>query len=278
MREGAYHTRLPAGRKQGKFRIFMNIIIAHALVALAVLWPIAPAHAKPPAAPREPPAGAVALGAAPPQTIELRLPFDGIWGVIQGFDSGDTHVGYASFALDLVPAEKITARSQDRRKRLEDFPCFGQPVLAPADGKVVWAADGAIDHVPYYEGKHEAGNFIIIEHAPAEYTEFRHLRQGSVKVAVGERVRRGQVIAACGNSGNAKTPHLHVGFLGSVDPIATRPMTFSHYQVLGGGGQWRAGAGVPRQSEIIRSTPDFPVSRGAVFPFPDVTRIPRDAP
>jgi hypothetical protein len=233
----------------------MNIAIGRALVALAVLGAFDPAFAKPPAAPREPSAGAVALGAAPPQTVELRLPFKGIWGVIQGFDSGDTHVGYASFALDFVPAEKLTARSQDRRKRLEDFPCFGQPVLAPADGRVVWAADGAIDHVPYWEGKHEAGNFVIIEHAPAEYTEFRHLRQGSVKVAVGERVRRGQLVAACGNSGNAKTPHLHVGFLGSVEPLATRPMTFSHYEVLVDGGRWRAGEGPLRQSEIIRPTP-----------------------
>jgi len=200
----------------------------------------------------EPPAGAVALAAAPPQTVELRLPFSGIWGVIQGFDSGDTHVGYAAYALDLVPAERLPAMPAERRKRLEDFPCFGQPVLAPADGRVVWAVDGAIDHVPNYVGKHEPGNFVILQHAPGEYTEFRHLRRGSLRVAAGDRVTRGQPLAACGNSGNAKTPHLHIGFLGSVDPIATRPMLFSHYQVLGADGTWRPGKGALHEKEIIR--------------------------
>jgi len=203
----------------------------------------------------EPPAGAVALAAAPPQTVELWLPFTGIWGVIQGFDSGDTHVGYAAYALDLVPAERLPAVPAERRKRLEDFPCFGQPVLAPADGRVVWAVDGAIDHVPNYVGKHEPGNFVIIQHGPAEYTEFRHLRRGSVRVAVGDRVKRGQAIAACGNSGNAKTPHVHIGFLGSVEPIATRPMRFSHYQVLGADGTWRPGQGAPREKELLRALP-----------------------
>jgi hypothetical protein len=203
----------------------------------------------------EPAAGAVALSAAPAQTVELWLPFTGIWGVIQGFDSGDTHVGYAAYALDLVPAERLPALPPEQRKRLEDFPCFGQPVLAPAGGRVVWAVDGAIDHVPNWVGKHEPGNFVIIEHGPAQFTEFRHLRRGSVRVAVGDRVRRGQVIAACGNSGNAKTPHLHIGFLGSADPIATRPMIFSHYQRLGSDGKWHPGEGALRAKEIVRPLP-----------------------
>ena len=53
---------------------------------------------------REPPAGHVALRSAPPQTVELTLPFAGIWGVLQGMNSQDTHVGYAAYALDFVPA------------------------------------------------------------------------------------------------------------------------------------------------------------------------------
>ena len=234
------------------------------VVAIALLgtpWLLSDAAAAPPATAKrrarlvEPPAGAVALGSAPPQTVDLRLPFAGIWGVIQGEDSGDTHVGYAAFALDFVPAERLTSKTAERRKRLEDFPCFGQPVLAPADGRVLWARDGAVDHAPYYEGKHEPGNFVILEHAPAEYTEFRHLKSGSVAVKVGDTVRRGQTIARCGNSGNSNTPHVHVGFLGSVDPIATRPMKFSHYELLRPDGKWHPGDGVPREQEILRALP-----------------------
>lgn len=203
----------------------------------------------------EPAAGAIALSSAPPQTVELHLPFAGIWGVIQGFDSDETHVGYAAFALDFVPAEKLPLRSSQPRTRLVEFPCFGEPVLAPAQGRVVWARDGAVDHPPNYRGKHEAGNFVILEHAPAELTEFRHLQRGSVVVKVGDAVRRGQVLGRCGNSGDAHTPHLHVGFLGSLDPIATRPMKLSHYERLDADGTWRPGDGLPRVKEILRPAP-----------------------
>jgi murein DD-endopeptidase MepM/ murein hydrolase activator NlpD len=103
--------------------------------------------------------------------------------------------------------------------------------------------------------KKDPGNFIIIEHAPGEYTELRHLMKGSVRVAVGARVTRGQEIARCGNSGNARTPHLHIGFLGSIDPIATRPMRFSRYQVLSPSKTWTPGDGVPKDHQILRPTP-----------------------
>jgi hypothetical protein len=204
----------------------------------------------------EPPAGAVALSSAPPQTVELTLPFDGIWGVVQGIDSGDTHTGYAAFALDFVPAEKIAgALPEAKRRRLSDFPCYGQPVRAPADGQVVWARDAGPDHPPHNHVKRDPGNFVILQHAPAEYTEFRHLQAHSVIVNVGDRVSRGQPVGRCGNSGNAGTPHLHVGLLGAIDPIATRPMRFSRYQVLQPDGTWKTGTGVPSAGQILRRQP-----------------------
>jgi murein DD-endopeptidase MepM/ murein hydrolase activator NlpD len=37
-----------------------------------------------------------------------------------------------------------------------------------------------------------------------------HLQQGSVKVAAGSRVQRGDELARCGSSGNSTEPHLHL--------------------------------------------------------------------
>jgi murein DD-endopeptidase MepM/ murein hydrolase activator NlpD len=192
----------------------------------------------------------------PPQVTRLTLPFTGIWGVIQGFDSTDSHHGYAAFALDFVPAQLKGAREPPRGAPLSRFVCYGQPVLAPADGTVVAAEGGAKDHPGHVKGRDE-GNYVIIQHAPREYTEFRHLAAGSVALAPGARVRRGETIGRCGNSGNAVTPHLHVGFLSSVDPIVTRPMSFSDYQVLTPDG-WRPGDGTPRHGEFLRTTPPPP--------------------
>jgi hypothetical protein len=195
----------------------------------------------------------VALASAPAQATVLSLPFEGAWGVVQGMDSGGTHTGYAAYALDFVPAEPTTESAFRKRKRLAEHPCYGRPVLAAAAGRVVWARDGGRELPPFRETrKHEAGNFVIIEHAPAEFTEYRHLQRDSVAVKVGEAVAAGQTIARCGNSGGAVTPHLHFAFLGSQDPIATRPMRLSGYEVLQPSGAWTAGDGELKKGEVVR--------------------------
>ena len=114
------------------------------------------------------------------------------------------------------------------------------------------AANGDARDWPAYKKGRDAGNYVIIQHAPGEYTEFRHLAAGSVTLTVGARVRRGDVIGRCGNSGNARMPHLHIGFLSSIDPITTRPMVLSDYQVVGPDAAWHPGDGTPRKGEILR--------------------------
>jgi len=205
----------------------------------------------------EPPAGAVPLRSAPPQTTRLSLPFEGTWGVVQGWDSDGTHTGYAAFALDFVPAEPNPAALTEAvfrsRKRLTDHPCYGRPILAPAAGRVLWARDGARELPPFRESKrHEAGNFVIIEHAKGELTEFRHLQRDSVAVKAGDQVSTGQLLGRCGNSGGAVTPHLHFAVLGSADPIATRPFELSDYEVLTAENTWRPGDGRPTAGQILR--------------------------
>lgn len=195
----------------------------------------------------------VTIAATPPQVTRLSLPFDGIWGVIQGqgLDSGGTHVRYAAFALDFVPAQPKSTPAPERGAPLTAFACYGRPVLAPADGTVVRANGDARDWPAYQKGA-DAGNYVIIEHAPREYTEFRHLAADSVKLAPGARVRRGEAIGRCGNSGNAGMPHLHIGFLSSIDPIVTRPMLFSDYERAGSDNAWHPGTGVPAKNELLR--------------------------
>ena len=175
---------------------------------------------------------------------------DGIWGIIQGFDSG-THVRYAAFALDFVPAQPKTTPVPGRGAPLTAFACYRRPVLAPADGTIVRANGDARDWPAYRKGS-DAGNYVIIEHAPGEYTEFRHLAADSVTLSPGARVRRGDEIGRCGNSGNAGMPHLHIGFLSSIDPITTRPMRFSDYERAGPDDAWHPGTGFPVKQELLR--------------------------
>jgi hypothetical protein len=235
---------------------------------LAALLPaMALAQGKPPLAgkataklPAEPRAGHVALSSAPAQTTTLLLPFEGSWGVVQGTSSGRTHAGYAAYALDFVPAEpnpaSLTEAVFRNRRHLTDHPCYGRPILAAAAGRVLWARDGARELPPFRESKrHEAGNFVILEHAQDEFTEYRHLQRGSIAVQPGEQVKAGQIIGRCGNSGGAVTPHLHFAVLGSADPIATRPFRLSNYEVMTANGVWQPGDGEPLMGQIIRPAP-----------------------
>jgi murein DD-endopeptidase MepM/ murein hydrolase activator NlpD len=118
---------------------------------------------------------------------------------------------------------------------------------------VVWARDGARELPPFRESKkHEAGNFLILEHGKDEFTEFRHLQRGSIPVKTGDRVAAGQLIGRCGNSGNAVTPHLHFAVLGSYNPIATRPFRLSSYEVMTAPNVWQPGDGELKQGQIVR--------------------------
>ena len=70
-----------------------------------------------------------------------------------------------------------------------DYYCFGQPILAPADGKVVKAEAGYDDNPPGRPtGDPADGNIVQIYHsATANPRIINHLKQNSLKVKVATR-------------------------------------------------------------------------------------------
>jgi murein DD-endopeptidase MepM/ murein hydrolase activator NlpD len=81
----------------------------------------------------------------------------------------------------------------------------GQKVYAPTDGVIVEAIGNRSD-----DDSAPDGNIIMIGCENGTQICLAHLMQGSVKVKKGDRVSRGLEIAACGQTGNAATPHLHI--------------------------------------------------------------------
>ena len=74
---------------------------------------------------------------------------------------------------------------------------FAAPVVAARSGVVVEARDQFPD-----DGVHSQNfNLVIIEHADGTGGIYAHLRQGSLRVGVGDRVSRGQHFADAGTSG-----------------------------------------------------------------------------
>ena len=55
-----------------------------------------------------------------------------------------------------------------------------------------------------------SGNYVVLDLGEGRFAFYEHLRQGSIVVRAGERVRRGQTIAQLGSSGSTSIgPHLH---------------------------------------------------------------------
>jgi hypothetical protein len=56
------------------------------------------------------------------------------------------------------------------------------------------------------------GNCLVIRHGEGLHSLLAHLARGSVRVRVGQPVRRGEEVALCGSSGRSPVPHLHAHF------------------------------------------------------------------
>jgi murein DD-endopeptidase MepM/ murein hydrolase activator NlpD len=74
----------------------------------------------------------------------------------------------------------------------------GKPILATADGVVVKA-----EYIGGY------GNHVKVDHGYNYETLYAHLSE--IQVHTGDRVKRGEVVGALGNTGRSSGPHLHYG-------------------------------------------------------------------
>ncbi len=151
----------------------------------------------------------------PADIVVLDPPFRGEWQVGHGGRSVlvNYHIAYRTqrHAIDInqpAPAGLLQGRDS---LTLETHPSFGQPLYAPADGRVVKAVKDRPDlKIGERDQEQIAGNHVIIKIGEERYVFMAHLMQNSLLVSPGDEVRSGQAIARCGNSGNTTEPHLHL--------------------------------------------------------------------
>jgi len=143
-------------------------------------------------------------------SIPLLLPFYGEWSIYQGFNDIHTHKLSWQHALDFYILEEEKSFT-NQGKKLEDYFCFGLPVLSPAYGTVIRCQDKFKDNTPgEMDTTNNWGNFILIQLDTGDHVLLAHLRQNSIKVTEKARVEPGDIIAACGNSGRSPQPHIHL--------------------------------------------------------------------
>ncbi len=145
---------------------------------------------------------------------KLALPFDGEWMIFWGGDTKEQnqHHGVANqrYAFDLLRVDENGKTYRNEGAKNEDYFAFGKKVLSPADGVVTEVIRGVRDNRPGSMNSYSAlGNTVFIEHGKNEVSVLAHFKQKSIRVKAGDKVRKGQPLGLCGNSGNSSEPHIH---------------------------------------------------------------------
>lgn len=184
----------------------------------------------------------------------LRLPFDGDWLVFWGGRTVEENYHAVTvdqrFAYDIVMARGGASHPAGAKSNA-DYYCWNAPIVAPAAGVVTESVDGIEDNVPgTMNAAAPAGNHVVIDHGNGEYSLLAHFRRGTVAVHAGDRVKAGDLLGRCGNSGNSSEPHLHVHLQNGPKFGAGAeglPMQFRNYCADGK----PVAAGEPRKGQTI---------------------------
>jgi len=114
-----------------------------------------------------------------------------------------------TYAFDLLVVKDGRSFSGPANEHTSYY-CWSEPVLAAADGVVTEAVDGLPDMaIGDMSAKAAAGNHVIVRVGPEQHALVAHLQKGSVTVKTGDRVKTGQTLGLCGNSGRTSEPHIH---------------------------------------------------------------------
>lgn len=202
--------------------------------------------------------------------VEFRLPFDGLWYTFWGGpdELNNYHVTTPSqrHAYDFLIWKDGSTFSGDGTL-LTDYYAYGQPVLAPAAGEVIFALDDLPDLLPIVESDpyNPTGNYVVIKVAEDAYLVIAHMQPDSLQVEVGDQIEAGQVIGLVGNSGNTSEPHIHIhlqngpelftydesGAISGFSDVISLPLVFTNYLA----DSEPVEAGIPVRDQFIQTAP-----------------------
>jgi hypothetical protein len=132
-----------------------------------------------------------------------------------------TLINSQRFAIDWKQINEAGAFFEGDKTKNESFVDYGAEVIAVADGTITSTLDELVPNTPGVLPARDPvlaaqltinnvdGNFIIQDIGEGQYGFYAHLQKGSLLVKPGDTVKKGQVIAKLGNTGNSSVPHMH---------------------------------------------------------------------
>jgi murein DD-endopeptidase len=203
----------------------------------------------------------------------------GAWVAVRGPSNGSGHrlslvalQGRARvpqrFAVDWMLLGDDGLPFHGDRTNVRNWHGYDVPVYAAASGTVALVRDGAPDRPAFgaappavIDAADAPGNVVVIDIGNGRFAAYAHLRQGSLRVAVGDKVAEGQLLARIGNSGNTLGPHLHFHIADAAEPLGGEGLAFTmrSFDLIGriaslpellAGSAWTASAAQPSRAVV----------------------------
>jgi len=180
---------------------------------------------------------------------------------IPGLQQLGFRTNFMRYSYDFVPVDEDGNMSSGPKEKNESWFGFGTPVRAVADGVVAAVVDSAPDDRTFdpatiaTDGPMKIwGNYLVIDHGNGEHSLYGHIQHGSSRVKVGQKVRKGDAIAAIGASGSSMFPHLHFEMQTGVDTNSEGlPSVFEQYDRVLGSRRVRVKSGRVNSGDIVQS-------------------------
>lgn len=156
------------------------------------------------------------IGGAPSDSLSHRRTHLEFFSVYDSIQDGYI-IGYNNqrFAMDFSKLGEEGRKANNGGKHNSDYNDYGENVVAVADGKVVAVMDFIPDNPnpPYRKSNWEidsiCGNYIALNIGDSLIALYAHIKPNSIRVKVGDVIKKGAVIGQIGNSGKSSGAHLH---------------------------------------------------------------------
>lgn len=144
------------------------------------------------------------------------------------------------FAIDFMLVNEKGHYASESEDVIANWYGYSADVLAVADGIVVtvrsdFSESKTISAHPAVPAEKATGNYIVLDVGNSRFAFYEHLKPGSIRVKPGQKIRKGEVIASLGFTGQTTGPHLHFHVADRNAALGAEgiPFVFERFNMLG---------------------------------------------